>query len=456
MRGNRLPTSAGGRYDRPMSYKFVAAVLLAASLATTATLVGQRPTLACDPDNGGLTLPPGFCAAVIADKLGQARNLVVAPNGDLFVSIRRGPAAQGQPPSPGYIVGLRDTNADGKIDVQEKFGDKGATGIALRNGYLYVATPLSIERFKIAPGELKPSGPAEVIVGDFPQQRGHVDKDIAFDDKGNVYVNVGLPSNACAEPDRQKGAKGVDPCPQLEQHGGVWKFSADTVGQTYSVKNRYATGMRQGVALAWYAGSLYMAMNSRDSLDTLYPEHFTPEDNQNRPLEPLLQINEGDVFGWPYCFYDGQSKKMILAPEYGGDGKTVGRCAQYKAPAATFPAHYAPVDLMSYTGSMLPAKYRSGLFVTMHGSWNRAPAEMLGYNVMFQPFANGKPSGSYEIFADGFKGPKPVMAPGEALARPNGTAQGPDGSLYITESNSGKTWRVIYRGDARSSARGAK
>jgi glucose/arabinose dehydrogenase len=423
-----------------------AIVAAAAIAALSITVAGQRAALACDPDNGGLTLPPGFCALVIANNLGTARNLDVAANGDVFVSVRRGPAASGQPAGPGFIVALRDSNGDGRIDVQEKFGSSGATGIALRNGYLYYATTTSIERFRMTPGELKPGGAAEVVVGGFPAQRGHADKDIAFDDKGNVYVNVGLPSNACAEPDRQKGAKGVDPCPQLEQHGGVWRFSAETPGQTYSVKNRYATGMRQGVALAWYEGSLYMAMNSRDSLDTLYPEHFTADDNQNRPLEPLLQINEGDVFGWPYCFFDKQANRMILAPEYGGDGKEVGRCAQFKAPAATFPAHYAPVDLMPYTGSMLPAKYRSGLFVTMHGSWNRAPAEMTGYNVLFQPFANGKPSGAYEVFADGFKGPKPIMAPGEAVSRPNGTAVGPDGSLYITESNTGKTWRVIYKG----------
>ena len=95
---------------------------------------------------------------------------------------------------------------------------------------------------------------------------------------------------------------------------------------------------------------------------------------------------------------------------------------------------------------MLPAKYRSGLFVTMHGSWNRAPAPMAGYNVLFQPFANGKASGKYEVFADGFKGKEPIMNPNEAAARPNGLAQGPDGSLYITESNTGKTWRVLYTG----------
>src|SRR5438552_12787728 len=236
-------------------------VALSAGLAFafSSTMQGQRPRpFTCDTDNGGLTLPAGFCAGVIADNLGTARNLVVAPNGDIFVSVRNGPTVQGQPPQPGFIIGLRDTDGDGRIDVQEKFGTQGATGIRLRNGYLYYSTTTSIERFKMAPGELKPSGPAEVIVGDFPSgsnQRGHRDKDIAFDNAGNVYVNVGLPSNACAEPDRQKGAKGVDPCPQLEEHGGIWKFGADTPGQKFSKANRYATGLRQAVALDWYDGT---------------------------------------------------------------------------------------------------------------------------------------------------------------------------------------------------------
>src|SRR6266516_4862005 len=101
------------------------------------------------------------------DHLGAARNLVVAPNGDIFVSLRNGPTVQGQPPQPGFILGLRDTDGDGKIDLQEKFGTQGATGIRLRNGYLYYATPTSIERFKMTPGSLKPAGPAEVLVGDF-------------------------------------------------------------------------------------------------------------------------------------------------------------------------------------------------------------------------------------------------------------------------------------------------
>ena len=231
--------------------------LLALSLcvmAGTASLVGQRASApACDPDNGGLTLAPGFCAKVVATDLGAARNLVVAPNDDVYVTIQRGVREPGQPLQPGFLMALRDTDGDGTLDQREKFGTDGATGIVLRNGYLYFATTTSVERFKLTPGQLVPTGPAEVMVGGFPEQRGHRDKDVAFDDQGNMFVTIGLPSNACAEPDRQPGAKGVDPCPQLENGGGVWKFS-DTPGQTYSAKNRYATGLRQGLALAWHAG----------------------------------------------------------------------------------------------------------------------------------------------------------------------------------------------------------
>jgi glucose/arabinose dehydrogenase len=431
----------------------VALLISSCALTGAATVRGQRAAVpSCDADNGGLKLPAGFCALVIADHLGEARNLVVAPNGDIFVSLRTGPRAEGQPPQAGYILGLRDTNGDGKIDMQEKFGTSGATGIRLHNGYLYYSTPSSIERFKLNPGQLKPAGPAEVIVSGFPSgpnQAGHRDKDIAFDEAGNVYVNVGLPSNACTNPDRRPDVMGQDPCPQLEEHGGIWRFKADVPGQVFSSRNRYATGLRQAVALDWYNGHLYVAMNSRDSLNDLFPGKFTAHENATRPLEPLLEVHEGSVFGWPYCFWDGETNNYVLAPEYGGDGKQVGRCAQFEKPVAAFPAHYAPVDLLFYTGSMFPAHYRGGAFVTSHGSWNRAPEPMAGYQIMFQPFANGKPSGNYEVFADGFKGREPLMNPADAAARPDGTAQGPDGSLYITESINGKTWRVIYKGAAK-------
>src|SRR5712691_6051490 len=100
----------------------ILALIAGLSFIASATIQGQRPKpFACDTDNGGLALPAGFCAGVVADNLGTARNLVVAPNGDIFVSVRSGPTVQGQPPQPGFIVGLRDMDGDGKIDLQEKF-----------------------------------------------------------------------------------------------------------------------------------------------------------------------------------------------------------------------------------------------------------------------------------------------------------------------------------------------
>jgi glucose/arabinose dehydrogenase len=283
-----------------------------------------------------------------------------------------------------------------------------------------------------------------VVVADLPLSRPHHDKGIAFDGKGSVFVNVGAPSNACQPQDRRPKVAGQDPCPLLEQTGGIWRFDENKLGQKQADGTRYATGLRQMPGLAWHDGALFTAMNGRDQLDTLWPDLFKAEDNVERPSEALYRVTPNANFGWPYCFHDFAQNKLLLNPEYGGDGKTVGRCAEFAAPVATFPAHWAPVDLMFYTGTQFPAHYRGGAFIAFHGSWNRSPMPQDGYNVTFQPFSAGKPSGKYEVFADGFAGKSPLMRPNEAVARADGVAQGPDGSLYISESQKGKIWRVMY------------
>jgi glucose/arabinose dehydrogenase len=422
---------------------FAFPIAAALAIVSVARLGGAAALPACDPDNGGLKLPDGFCALVIADDVGTARHLTVAPNGDVYVALQEGRA------KPLGVAALRDTNGDGKMDQTERFGDKSTTGIALRNGYLYVATISSVERFKMTAGQLKPSGAAEVVVADLPVTRPHHDKGIAFDGKGSVYVNVGAPSNACQPKDRTPKLAGQDPCPMLETSGGIWKFDENKLGQKQSDGVRYATGLRQMPGIAWHDGALYTVMNNRDQLDSLWSEGFTPEDNQTRPAEPMYRIEQGDNFGWPFCFYDYTLNKLLLNPEYGGDGKTVGRCSEFKLPVATFPAHWAPVDLMFYTGTQLPKKYQGGAFVAFHGSWNRSPANQDGYNVTFQPFAGGKPSGKFEVFADNFAGATPPRTPNQATYRADGVAQGPDGSLYIAESQKGRIWRVVYKGPTR-------
>ena len=133
-------------------------------------------------------------------------------------------------------------------------------------------------------------------------------------------------------PDRQPGAPGIDPCPQLEERGGIWQFNADVAGQKFTKEARFATGMRQPVALALARRtSVCRDEQPRFAGHVVSGEGFTAEDNANRPREPLLLVEQGDVFGWPYCYLRRAPNKMILAPEYGGDGKTVGRCSQFEA-----------------------------------------------------------------------------------------------------------------------------
>jgi glucose/arabinose dehydrogenase len=420
-------------------------VAAAAMVASTLLTVHGQGLPKCDPDNGGIRLPQGFCALVAADNLGAARHMVTAPNGDLYVALMTS-GGRGQPQTGGGAVALRDANGDGRFEVVERFGSGSTTGIGLRNGYIYLAHPQVIERFKLTEGTLKPTGAAQTIATGFPTDRQHEDKGIAFDGRGGLYVNVGAPSNACQSPDRRPGVKGVDPCPLLEKHAGIWKFDENKLNQTQDQGTRFATGLRQMPAITWHDGALYIAMNNRDQLDVFWPSLFTAKDNAERPAEPLYRAVQGSNFGWPYCYYDYTTKAMVLNPEYGGDGKNVGRCTMFTPPLVAFPAHWAPLDVKFYTGQQFPARYRNGAFIAFHGSWNRSPEPQAGYNVTFQPFVSGKPAGPFEVFAQGFAGREPLQNPGDAVARPDGIAQAPDGTLYIGDSQRGKIWRVVYTG----------
>jgi glucose/arabinose dehydrogenase len=414
--------------------------------ATPAPDTAARAALpACDADNGGLMLPAGFCALVASEGVGPARHLTVAPNGDVYVSLQE-PSGQESHSERGGIVALRDTTGDGRFDQIARFGKEGGTGISVQGEYLYFAPNDRVVRWRLAPGQLAPQGEPEVIVSGFPELRGHVSKSIAFDGKGALWVDVGSPSNACQEKDRQAGSPGRQPCPELERHAGVWRFDANRAGQKQSDGERWATGIRNAVALRYRAAdnALYAVQHGRDQLD-LWPG-FTAADNAEKPAEELQRLDRGSDFGWPYCSYDGQQKKRVLAPEYGGNGSEVGQCARYATPVYAFPAHWAPNDLLFYTGSQFPTRYRNGAFVAWHGSWNRAPLPQGGYKVTFLPMEGSQPGGDFEDFADGFAGRPQIASPGDAEYRPMGLAEAPDGSLYIVDSRKGRIWRVLHRG----------
>ena len=395
---------------------------------------------ACDPGNGGITLPQGFCATVFADNLGTARNMVVNANGDIYVALL-------SPVHGGSIVVMRP-GKDGHAAEIKYFGDDGGTGIGIHNGYLYFATPTEVLRYQLTPGQLVPKFGPELVVGSFPEQHEHSAKTIAFDNAGHLYVNVGAPSNACQREDRMRGSPGIQPCPYLAEHGGIWEFSADKLNQQFPKDGEhYASGIRNAVAIAWgtHEHGLYVVQMGRDQLYDNWPELFTAQQSAELPAEQFYRVRRGENYGWPYCYYDELQHKKVLAPEYGGDGKKTGNCGQYGQPIMAFPGHWAPEALMFYSGDAFPARYRGGAFIAFHGSWNRAPLPQAGYQVVFVPFEGGLPTGGYEIFAGGLAGVSPLVSPSDAHFRANGVTEGPRGALYISDSQHGRIWRVVYR-----------
>ncbi len=412
----------------------------------SAGTAASGPGPGCEGHDEGITLPEGFCALIVADKIGRARNLVVAPNGDVFVATRGNRRGRG-----GEVVGLRDADGDGRAEIVERFGDVGGTGINLFDGYLYLAPQDGIIRYPLPDGALRPSGPGERIVGGLPGPgTGHSAKSAAIDPEGHIYVNIGTPSNSCQGSDRAPRSPGQDPCPQLETRGGIWRFDARKPGQTQADGIRFATGLRNTFALDVHpeTGELWGVQHGLDQLSMSWGELFTDEDQAEKPAEEFVHIEEGDNFGWPYCFYDSSKNAKVLTPEFGGDGSEVGGCASMKDPAVALPAHWAPNGLAFYDGTQFPARYRGGAFVAFHGSWNRAPLPQGGYNVVFVEFDGARPTGKWEVFADGFAGAR--KDPRGAAHRPAGVAVGPDGSLYVSDDKGGRIWRIMYTGEWRA------
>ena len=270
-----------------------------------------------------------------------------------------------------------------------------------------------------------------------------------------MYVNVGAPSNACqatGQADRKPEMPGQNPCPLLENHGGIWRFDENATGQTQQKGGRrYATGMRQPYALAWHDDALYTVQHGRDQLDTLFPKLFNAKQNAELAVRRIpARRPRAPTSAGRTATTTGSRASACRIPSTAATGRRAADCAKYAAPIAGFPGHWAPGGLAFYTGSQFPAKYRGGAFLAFQGSWNRAPEPQGGYNVMFQPMSGAKAAGPYEVFADGFAGTKPVMKPEQARFRPAGLAQAPDGSLYISDEVKGRIWRVVYRGDVRS------
>ena len=426
------------------------------SAAQDARNAASNSGSACAGDNGGITLSPGFCATVFADNVGHARHMVVAPNGVVYVNTWSGRyyanTENAKAPDGGFLLALQDTTGSGRADKVVRFGpgvesgNAGGTGIALYNGALFAETNDRIVRYALPPGAIAPTGAPEVVVSGLPLTGDHPMHPFKIDAQGALYVDLGSATNACQRQNRIPNSPGIQPCTELETRAGIWRYDANRTGQQFSPAERFATGLRNGEGIAFdSAGRIFATQHGRDQL--------------RENWSAALHRGAGRQRAGGRACSAGTRRRLRLAvlllrsepaearPGAGiwrrrrqGD-RAVRRQASARRRVSRALGAQRPRHLRR---AAIPGAYRGGAFIAFHGSWNRAPSPQGGYNVVFQPLADGKPSGNYVVFADGFAGAS--KEPGRAAHRPSGLAVGPDGALYVSDDQRGRIWRIVFRG----------
>ncbi len=442
----------------PPRVSLLAIVLMAGSLLGAAPAANDPSGgKACAGDNGGITLPPGFCATVFADHLGHARHMVVAPNGVVYVNTWSGRYyGNDTPPPGGFLVALQDNKRRRsgrhghalRPDARKRAAQAAPASPSI-NGALYAEMNDKIVRYKLPASGLAPTAEPETIVSGLPLTGDHPMHPFAIDTNGNLFVDVGIGDQFL--PDRKiacRTSPATKPCTELQTRGGIWRYDASKTGQKFSPAARYATGIRNadGIAIDPTGAGLYATQHGRDELSENWPKLYTPEQGANLPAEELLRVEQGADYGWPECYFDDTQNKLVLAPEYGGDGgKTIGVCADKKAPIASFPAHWAPNDLVLYGGEQFPAPIATARSSPFTARGTARPSLKAATTSCSSRSRTASLRANIVVFADGFAGAD--KEPGKAAHRPSGVAVGPDGSLYISDDQNGRIWRVTFTGD---------
>ena len=356
------------------------------------------------PANVWPQAPEGFKVELYAEGLNQPRQIRTAPNGDFFV------AESGA----GEILIFRGIGKDGKVQQTSTF----ATGLGRPFGvnfypaadpkWIYVGEEKRLVRFPYKAGDLKASGPAEVVIPELPTGGFHWTRDITFTKDGkSMLVAVGSGSNI-DDPDTHK----------TEFHrANILEYTPE--GKFIGV---YASGIRNpvGTAINPTTGELWVSVNERDEL------------GDNLVTDYVSSIKKGGFYGWPYYYMGGNPDPRLNGAHPELKDKVI-------VPDVLIQAHSASVGIGFYTGKMFPAEYQGDLFAAEHGSWNRANRS--GYEVIRVPLENGKASGVYQDFLTGF-----VTPTGEDWGRPVGIAVAQDGSMLVTDDGYKAIWRVTYTG----------
>ncbi len=337
-----------------------------------------------------LKLPPGFSISIYAE-VPNARSMTLSPKGILFVGNRGGDK----------VYAVVDENKDGKADKVYTIGSglDSPNGVAFRNGSLFVAENSRIIRYDDIENKLASLPKPIVVKDDYPIDRSHGWKFIAFGPDGKLYVPVGAPCNVCER--------------ENPIYASITRINPD--GSGFEI---FARGVRNTVGFSWHPQTkeLWFTDNGRDMM------------GDNMPADELNHApRKGMHFGFPYV-HQGD----VLDPEYGG-GKNA---EYYTPPAQKLGPHVAALGMRFYTGKMFPEEYRNQIFIAEHGSWNRSTP--IGYRVTLVTLKDGKAI-SYEPFIEGWLDGR------RAWGRPVDVLVMPDGALLVSDDMAGVIYRVSYR-----------
>jgi glucose/arabinose dehydrogenase len=353
----------------------------------------NNPTVVAKPEGAGLTAPPGFVVEEFMDFAGmRPRFMMLGPSNEILISDTSG---------NGNVFAIKDGVRTAIIEKLDR-----PYGLALKGDQLYVAEPTSIKVYTYDTKTTKVAGPGKEIISLPGMNAGHTTRTLAFNRDGSkLYLSVGSQSNIDLGENPMRAA--------------VHRYNPDGSGH-----ETVATGLRNAVGMRFFPGTddLWVSVHERDELgDDLVPDYVT-------------RVEPGGFYGWPIAYIGPHAEPRHKDVDMKKVESTL-------YPDVILGGHVGPLDLMFYTGSQFPAKYRGGMFVALHGSWNRSARQ--GYKIAFVPFKGRAAAAGPEDFLSGW-----MLAPDkkEVWGRPVGLLQMPDGSLLVSDDGGRKLWRISYKG----------
>lgn len=411
-----------------MTIRHIIATILVAALWYAPQPATADPEDTCEQEAGMPNLPEGFCARLVAADLGPTGHMDVTDDGDLYVAI------QNTPDEPGGIAGLRDTDDDGWLDEQVRFGERGGIGLAIQGDRLFLAEPGRVLSSPLHDGRLGPGDSPRVIAHGFPDTDAPRSL-VVHDDR--VFVSVATTLETCP-PDEQATATAA-PCRERDRAAGIWLFQRDEAGQSQESAQHYAAGLRDATAMSWNPRDeqLYALGQAPGPLARRADDQAPMADRLPQVADELLRIGTASDFGWPYCYYDAAQHRRLETPDYDRGDEPGSGCRLFRAPEMAFPGAQTPTDLIFYSGHQFPEPYRQSAFAAFAGDTDTPPTV-----TALSLDDDGRPTGERSSFIQGLPaGPAPR---GRAIIS---LAQGPDGSLYLGDSRTGSIWRISYIGD---------